>query len=387
MRKIYFFLLFASVLFVGLCGGRVFANPEILSANPVNGTVSVAINTRITIMFDDNITASSIGSSTDTTGTFTVYNGTANIAGNIEVVDVGSRTVARFTPSSNLANNTQYSYKMGTGTTNSYGSTSSGFAGTFTTGTNQDTSHAGIWYTSPYSDSAGIAVNTQYVYVIMKERADAATVKDPNFTITANSQSVSGYWAYYDYGADYTGTPTAIFTPSGNLNYSTPYTITVATNLLDMAGNQLSQQYTSTFTTVSAPVSDGYTSLKEKLEITNCYPKNDAYTITKIYAKFCMLINSNDINIVDGIDIGEQGGRKDEKFFALKDSWGNRIPGRTKGHCRNVIFTPDSELTLGEKYTATVKNIVRAANAAGTQMELDYNWTFTVSQEYGGEGD
>lgn len=381
MKKIYFIFFVANVLFVGLCG-RVFANPQILSGNPVNGTTSVANNTRITIMFDDNIVSSSIGSTTTNAGTFTVYNGstTSNINGNIEVIDVGSRTVARFTPSSTLANSTQYSYTMATGTVNISGSTSSGFAGTFTTGTSGDGSNAGIWYTSPYSNSTSVAVNTQYVYVILNERVDATTVKNPVFTFTANSQTVGGYWAYYDYGTDYAGTPTAIFTPSGNLSHSTQYTISVGTNLLDMSGNQLNQQYTSIFTTVSAPSSgDGGTVYREKLEITNCYPKNDsAYTGTNVYARFCMWINTDDINIVDGVDVG---GREDEKFFVLKDSWNNKIAGRTKGHGKDIIFTPDSRLTIGEKYTATVKTAVRAANAAGTQMENDYSWTFIISSE------
>lgn len=386
MKKVLF--LFFAILFLS-ASRTSFADPSVLSGNPVNGTTSVAVNTRLTIMFDDNITSASIGSSTGSTGTFTVtYQdiGTQYVVGNIEVIDVGSRTVARFTPTSNLSNSTQYSYTMATGTVNLYGTTSSGFAGTFTTGTNQDTVNAGVWYTSPYSNSTNVAINTQYIYVILNERIDASTAKDPVFTFTANSQSVSGYWAYYDYGDNYVGTPTAIFTPNGNLAYSTAYTISVGTNMLDMCGQQLSQQYTSTFTTASAPVADSYTPPKEKLEITNCYPKNDnAYTGTKAYARFCMLVNSDDINMVDGVDVASSGGREDEKFFVLKDSWNNRVSGRTKGHGRDIIFTPDSRLTIGEKYTATVKTTVRAANAAGTQMENDYSWTFTVSAD-GGTG-
>lgn len=380
MKKIYFFLLFAGffLLLFGTASRISFADPSVLSGNPVNGTSSVFVNTRITIMFDDNITASSIGSSTGSTGTFTVYNGsaTANIAGNIEVIDVGSRTVARFTPSSNLANSTQYSYKMGTGTINSYGSTSSGFAGTFTTGTSQDTSNAGIWYTSPYSNSTSIVVNTQYVYVILNERADAATVKDANFTITANSQSVSGYWAYYDYGTDYAGTPTAIFTPSGNLNYSTPYTITVATNLLDMAGNQLSQQYTSTFTTISAP-SGGEEPVKPKpLQVTEVKINPN---LDKIRVKFNYSLNGDYLRVIE------------TKDCKLVDSSGNESQFGSLELSDNIVtlYLID-KMSLNTAYTLTIKGGNEgpvAAGAGGEVLAEDYILKFnTGSAENGGKG-
>jgi len=244
-----------------------------------------------------------------------------------------------------------------------------------------DGSNAGVWYTSPLNNATEVAVNTQYVYVIFSngERMDATTVGTPTITLSSNSGTVGGDVNYYDYGTDYVGTPTAVFTPSSNFNYSTVYTITVGNEIKDMAGNNIGTS-TYTFTTISAPASpDPGPVYVEKLWVTRCYPENDiADTETKVYARLCMFINSDDINLVDGIDVGSSGGRDDEKFFKLTDSFGNRIAGRTKGHSRDVIFTPDSSLTVGEKYTATVKTTVRAANAAGTQMESPYSWSFTV---------
>lgn len=379
MRKIYFFLI-VSVLGVLLFGtaANSFATTSILSVNPVDGTSSVAINTRITVMFNEAMNSASIGSTTTSTGTFTVYGGTTTpvfIGGNIEVIG----SVAKFTPTSALDAGTAYNYVMATGTTNLFGSSSSGITGTFTTGSVSDNSNAGVWYTSPYNLSKDVDVGTKYVYVIFNERQDPSTTGSSTVAISTNSVAVSGNLNYYDYGTDYVGTPTAVFTPSGNLNYSTTYTITTD-GVFDLAGNQIGTN-TSTFTTISAPSSgDGGIVYREKLEVVSNYPRNEnGNTGTKVYARLSMLINSDDINYVDGVDIGSTDGREDEKFFVLKDSFGNRVLGRTKGHRRSVIFKPNSTLSLGEKYTATVKNTVRAANAAGTQMESDYSWTFTVS--------
>lgn len=361
-------------------GGRAFADPQILSLNPVNGTTTVAVNTAITVMFSDAMDTSSIGTDTTSTGTFTVYiDGTTPtyVSGNITVVG----NVAKFTPSGDpLSASTLYTCKMATGTTNLYGSSSTGASWTFTTGGSSDNAHAGVWYTSPYDNATNVAVSTSLVYIIFNERQDATTIGTTTITLSSDSGSVGGTVAYYDYGENYVGTPTATFSPSSNLTYSTRYTITTSNVVKDMAGNRLDGTHTASFTTGSAPSSGGEVMRVEKLYITGKSPHDSVVfgSGMEIFAQFNMLLNTDDINS-DGT-LGWKvptGGRDDDKFFILKDSNGDKIAGRTVGEGMKVKFEPSSVLAVGE-YTTTVTTSVQAANAVCTQMESSYSWTFTI---------
>ena len=196
--------LFLFLLFFGTANNS-FAAISILSVNPVNVATSVALNTAITVRFDDNdMNSASIGvgsATTNSTGTFTVYFGgtPTYIGGNVVVVG----GAAKFTPIANLTASTLYTCVMATGTTNLSQTSANGISFSFTTGTSSDTSNAGVWYTSPLNNDTGVAINTQYVYVIFNERQDATTTGTSTITLSSNSGAVSGAVNYYDYSTDY----------------------------------------------------------------------------------------------------------------------------------------------------------------------------------------
>lgn len=251
-----------------------------------------------------------------------------------------------------------------------------------------DTTAPTVSSTNPANNATGVAIGSP-INVVFSEFPDTGTINTNTISVSVDGGVTSLSGAVSQSGA------TAKFTPTNSLPYGTTITFYVRNdvqNIADISGNVLNppgagNYSTYNFTTVSAPPDDGGI-YREKLEIVSFYPKgSNGKTGTKVCARLSMLINSNDINYVNGVDVGNFAPRKDEKFFVLKDSSGNSISGITKGHCRSVIFKPDYPLVVGEKYTATLKNTVRAANAAGTQMESDYSWTFTVADSYEGEGD
>ena len=366
MKKIYFFLLIANVLLVGLClCGRVFAGPEILSVNPVNGTTSVAINTRITVMFNEAMNSASIGSTTSSLGTFTVTyqsGGTQYVSGNIAVID----SVAKFTPTSNLNVSTLYTCTMATGTANLSGSSSSGLIWTFTTGSVSDTSNAGVWYTYPYNLSTGVAIATQYVYIIFNERQDPSKIGSSTVAISTNSVAVSGSLNYYDYSTDYVGTPTAVFTPSGNLNYSTTYTITTD-GVFDLAGNQIGTN-TSTFTTVSAPSSGEEPVKPAPLQVAEVRINPN---LDKIRIKFNYSLNGDDLRIIE------------TKDCSLKDPNGNESQfGSLELDNNVVILYLIEKMSQNTTYTLTIKGGNEgpvAAGAGGEVLAEDYILKFTTT--------
>ena len=63
---------------------------------------------------------------------------------------------------------------------------------------------------------------------------------------------MAGSVNYYDYGTDYVGTPTAIFSPSGTLSYATTYTLTTVSALATGDGEVLAENYIFKFTTADS---------------------------------------------------------------------------------------------------------------------------------------
>lgn len=369
MRKIYFFLI-VSVLGVLLFGtaANSFATTSILSVNPVNGTSSVALNTALTVKFnDDAMDPASIGvgsATTNSTGTFTVsFGGTPTyIGGNIVIVG----GAAKFTPIANLTANTLYTCVMATGTTNLSGTSSNGITFSFTTGTSLDNSDAGVWYTSPLNNAKNVAMDTQYVYVILNERHDPTTIGTSTITLSSSSGNAGGSVNYYDYGDNYFGTPTAIFTPTSNLDYSTLYTITVGNGITDMAGNNIGTS-TYTFTTVSAPSSGGEPVKPRPLQVTEVKVNPN---LDKIQVKFNYPLNGDYLRIIE------------TKDCRLVDSSGNESQfGSLELDGNTVILYLLNKMSQNATYTLTIKGGNEgpvAASASGEVLAEDYILKFTT---------
>jgi len=103
-----------------------------------------------------------------------------------------------------------------------------------------DTTPLTVTSTSPVADATGVAVGTT-VSVTFSEAMESSTITTSSFTLDSVSGSVS-----YD-----SGTYTATFTPSANLEEITTYTATLSTAITDTAGNPLASAYSWSFTTVS----------------------------------------------------------------------------------------------------------------------------------------
>ncbi|MBW2311113.1 MAG: Ig-like domain-containing protein [Deltaproteobacteria bacterium] len=80
--------------------------PTVSSTTPADNTTDVAVDTAITAIFSEEMDSSTI-----TTDTFTVNNGSSNIAGTVAYSD----KTATFTPTNDLENNTAYTATITTG--------------------------------------------------------------------------------------------------------------------------------------------------------------------------------------------------------------------------------------------------------------------------------
>jgi len=106
-----------------------------------------------------------------------------------------------------------------------------------------DTTAPTVSSTSPAANATGVAINTT-VSATFSEAINASTITTSSFTLKVGTTPVSGSVSYNS------GTHTATFTPSANLEGSTTYTATLSTAITDAAGNPLAAAYSWSFTTV-----------------------------------------------------------------------------------------------------------------------------------------
>ncbi|MBV6518232.1 MAG: hypothetical protein DCC43_07945 [Candidatus Brocadia sp.] len=210
--------------------------PVVSSTSPARDATGVALNSAITVTFNEAMNASTIN-----TSTFTVSNGVSDIEGTVSY----RGETATFTPSSNLTYATSYTARITGGVRDAGGNALTGnYSWSFIAGA-PDTTAPAVNSTRPVSTATTVAVNSA-ITVIFSEVMDAATINASTFTVRNESTSseISGT-------VSYSGV-IATFTPSSSLAYATPYTATITTGARDAAGNAMAANYAWSFTAVSA---------------------------------------------------------------------------------------------------------------------------------------
>jgi Bacterial Ig-like domain len=210
--------------------------PSVVSTSPDNNATNVATNTSIMAMFSEPIDPASV-----TGASFTLANGGA-VAGTISVSVTADNTVT-FTPSADLAALTVYTVTLSTGVTDLAGvPLDNNYVWTFTTGVGNDVTPPTVVSTVPIDGATGVAVNTT-ISATFSEAIDPASLDNTSF-VTDGTDNVDGTLSVVG--------NTATFTPTANLKTSTLYTVTLSTNITDLAGNHLAAPYTWSFTTRAA---------------------------------------------------------------------------------------------------------------------------------------
>jgi hypothetical protein len=117
----------------------------------------------------------------------------------------------------------------------------SGRSATFTsvTATVPDSTPPSVVSTSPANGATGVAP-TSPISITFSEAMDSATINTSNIKLAAGNSPISGTVSYTNL--------TATYTPSSALSTSTTYTLTV-NGVKDLAGNSLTSQYSTSFTT------------------------------------------------------------------------------------------------------------------------------------------
>lgn len=322
----------------------------VLSVMPMANATGVAVDVKPSVTFNQDLT-----STTTKAFTISLWQGTTPVIGTLTY----SGKTATFTPSSSLLANTVYTGKVILGSKSSSdeedgdddNKSSSAFTWNFTTaGGGVDVTPPTVLSVVPANNATSIALNSKAT-VSFSEAMNTSTINSTNFTLKQGVTAISGTVAY-------SGT-TATFTPSSALTANTVYTGTISTGAKDAAGNALASNFTWSFTTAAAVVTD-----VTPPTVLSAVPANNATAVaTSIHpaVTFNEAMNSTTINATN---------------FTLKQG-STAVAGTVAYSGTTATFTPSSALTANTVYTGTITT--GAKDAAGNAIASDYTWSFTTA--------
>ncbi len=324
---------------------------SVVSVTPLKNATEVAVDTKPTVTFNQEMT-----SSMTKLVTITLLQGTTPVTGTLTY----SGKTATFIPTNSLAANTVYNGKVVFGTKSDSDDeddndddddnmSASAFTWNFTTvGGGADVTPPTVLSVVPANNTTAVALNSKAT-VTFSEGMNASTINATNFSLKQGTTTVAGTAAY-------SGT-TATFTPSSALAANTVYTGTISTGAKDAAGNALASNYSWSFTTAAAADVTPPTVL-------SVIPANNATTIaTSIHPSvtFSEAMNASTINATN---------------FSLKQGT-TTVAGTVAYSGATATFTPAASLLANTVYTGTITT--GAKDAAGNALASNFIWSFTTA--------
>ena len=307
-------------------------SPVVLSANPTNGTLNVPLDKTISVVFNEEMNASTFDLSS-----FTLQ-GTTMVAGTVTL----NGQTASFNPTASLVANTTYTGTIKTTVKSLLGATlEADYVWTFSTGT---TLNPMVISTNPTNKATDVVLNKE-VIVSFNMPMDQTTVNATTFTISQGTTAVAGTVMY-------SGTK-GYFKPNAPLMANTLYTATIAKESKNIQGIALAANYVWTFTTGSTTAPT----------VMSTDPANNATAIAlnkTISATFSIAIDPNTIN---------------DKTFTIKNGT-TALAGVVSYTGTTASFNPSSDFVAGTIYTATISG---AKNMSGVAIANDYVWNFSTS--------
>ena len=202
--------------------------PTVLSTIPANLATNVPLNRIISATFSAPMNPATINSTN-----FTLKaTGGSTVAGIVAYASVANTLT--FTPTTNLAPNTQYTATITTGVANLSGTPlASTYIWSFTTGTLLDTTAPQLVATSPINTATNVSTNAAISGTFSKAM-NPLTISTSTFTLTGPGSTAVMGTVSYD-AVDFIAT----FTPNADLLPSTQYTATITNGATDLAANPL----------------------------------------------------------------------------------------------------------------------------------------------------
>jgi Big-like domain-containing protein len=212
--------------------------PVVTAKTPSAGAANVAIATDVTATFSEPVAGVS-GSSFTLTPT-----GGAAIAAGVSY-NATTRT-ATLDPSATLDFSTTYTAQLNSSIVDSAGNPLATLSWSFTTAPPPDTTPPTVISISPVDAATNVSATTA-ISARFSEPIDSATLTGASFTLTSANGAVAATITYDN------ATRTATLLPHAPLADDTTYTARI-TSVSDMAGNDLADPASWTFTTAAGPL-------------------------------------------------------------------------------------------------------------------------------------
>lgn len=204
--------------------------PQVADTTPAADATGVDVHTVIGASFTKAMAPSTIN---DTT--FSVNDGTSNIAGTISY----SGLTATFTPTAALAYETLYSVTIAAGVQDLAGDQmASDHTWSFTTSLNLPPQ---VVANHPVDGATGVDPGAVAISVTFSEAMDPATLNNTTFLVNDGNGNVAGTVSYAN--------SIATFRPDSALASSTLHTVTITSEVQDLAGNSMLNDHDWSFTT------------------------------------------------------------------------------------------------------------------------------------------
>ncbi|MDP3436729.1 MAG: Ig-like domain-containing protein, partial [Bacteroidales bacterium] len=311
------------------------AVPVVVSTDPVNNAVNVALSKIITATFSKAMDAATLNAAT-----VTIKNGTIPVTGVITYFG----NIVTFTPSAPLLPSTLYTGTITSAVQDATGNNlANNYTWSFTTGA------------LPYivsTDPLNLAVNVpldKVVSATFSKAMDPLTFNNTTFTVKKGAVNVAGSVTYFGMNGS--------FIPNSNLDPNSVYTCTVTNGVKDATGNAMAVNYTWSFTTGSLP-----DVTRPTVILTS--PLSNAVNVavsSNITATFSELMDNTSINNLT---------------FTVKNGL-VAVAGAVTYSGLMATFNPTANLSSGTTYRATITT--GAKDIAGNTLISNYEWDFTTA--------
>lgn len=313
--------------------------PMVSSTTPVAGLTEVHLNTSIVATFSEAMDPSTV-----TTSSFTLSRGATPVAGAVTYSGVSGV----FLPAASLEADTLYTASLSSTLTDLAGNTLAGdYEWTFTTGTDTDERSPEVSFTNPAHGATGVASNT-ILCAAFSEEMDPLTISSATFTLREGKSTLTGTVVYVGV--------TACFDPAMDLATASTFTAMISSDVTDLAGNAMADDFEWSFTT-------GLATDTTAPQVNYTVPLNEALNVA-----FNALISAIFTESMDPLTISTA-------TFTLMDGT-NAVSGTVIYIGVTATFYITENLDADTTYTATITEGAR--DLAGVPMAADYIWSFTT---------
>ena len=212
--------------------------PTVVSTDPENLAINISLNKTISADFSELLDVTTINSTS-----FLLFQGTTSLQGNVSYTGV----TAVLNPNILLLPGTEYTVVLTNEIKDLAGNAMvSNYTWSFTTGIeSNDIIPPVVVLTNPLDLATNVSLN-KTITADFSEILNNQTVNESSFTLMQGTVNIEG-------AVSFSGV-TASFNPNVDLLEGTEYTATLSTDVQDLAGNAMENEYSWTFTTGSTIV-------------------------------------------------------------------------------------------------------------------------------------